>query len=49
MEETMHQHVEPTRDWQWMSGERLHTIELVQQQELEEQRAYYQWMGSPPP
>jgi hypothetical protein len=29
MEETMHQHVETTRDWQRMSGERLHAIELA--------------------
>jgi uncharacterized glyoxalase superfamily metalloenzyme YdcJ len=49
MEETVHQHVESTRDWQRMSGERLHAIELAQQQQLEEQRAYYQWMGFPPP
>jgi hypothetical protein len=29
MEETVHQHVESTRDLQQMSGERLHTIELA--------------------
>jgi hypothetical protein len=49
MEETMLQHVESTRDWQRMSGERLHAIELAQQQQLEKQRAYYRWMGFPPP
>jgi hypothetical protein len=32
-----------------MSGERLHAIELAQQQQLEKQRAYYRWMGFPPP
>jgi hypothetical protein len=49
MEETVHQHVESTRDWRRMSGERLHAIELAQQQQLEEQRAYNWWMGFPPP
>jgi hypothetical protein len=32
MEETVQQHVESTRDWQQMSGERLHSIEWAQQQ-----------------
>jgi hypothetical protein len=32
-----------------MFGQRLHAIELTQQQQLEEQRAYYRWMGFPPP
>ena len=49
MEETIHQQAESTRDWQRMSGERLHAIEQAQQQQLEEQRAYYRWMGYPPP
>jgi hypothetical protein len=31
IEETVHQHVESTRDWQLMFGERLHDIELAQQ------------------
>jgi hypothetical protein len=36
VEEAVHQHVESTRDWQCMSGERRHTIEKAQQQQLEE-------------
>jgi hypothetical protein len=34
--ETVHQHVESTRNWQQMFGERLHAIELAQQQQLQE-------------
>jgi uncharacterized glyoxalase superfamily metalloenzyme YdcJ len=49
MEETLHQHIESTRDLQRMSGERLHAIVLAQQRQLEELRAYYRWMGFPPP
>jgi hypothetical protein len=30
-----------------MSNERLHAIELAQQQQLKEQRPYYWWMGFP--
>jgi hypothetical protein len=29
MEETVHQHVESTWDWQRIFGERLHAIELA--------------------
>jgi hypothetical protein len=32
-----------------MSGERLHAIKLAQQYQLEEQMAYYRWIGFPPP
>jgi hypothetical protein len=32
-----------------MTGESLHAIELAQQQQLKEQRAYYRWMGFPAP
>ena len=51
MEETMHQQAESTRDWQRMTGERLHTMEQRQQRQLEEQRAYYASQGFfyPPP
>ena len=49
MEETMHQQAESTRDWQRMTGERLHTMEQRQLRQLEEQRAYYAWMGYHPP
>jgi hypothetical protein len=48
VEEVVHQHAESTWDWQRMSSEILHAIEQAQQQ-LEEQRAYFQWMGYPPP
>jgi D-serine deaminase-like pyridoxal phosphate-dependent protein len=34
MEEIVHQHIEFTQDWQQMSGERLHAIELAQQKQL---------------
>jgi hypothetical protein len=30
MEETVHQHIQSTRDWQHMSDERLHAIEQAQ-------------------
>ena len=49
MEETMHQQAESTRDWQRMTGERIHTMEQRQLRQIEEQRAYYAWLGYRPP
>ena len=48
IEESLCLHILLTQDWQQFTGERIHTMEQLQQQIQEEQRAYYRWAGFNP-